>query len=156
MGEAFYRKLFANHPELLDYFKNADIDSLAVHVVQTIDLCVNMYSSGVIGEYKSRLRALMDHLGEHHRRLSIPSWGYPLVGKTLIELLDIKGDGVFSKDELVRAFTEQYRMMATFVRLPMAAEERMVIDAEEFFEMVALELDWTAHSLQQRLGVVRY
>ena len=40
LGEMFYRFLLSKHPDLLDYFAQTDMDSLAVHLMMAVDVIV--------------------------------------------------------------------------------------------------------------------
>ena len=40
LGEKFFRRLLGNNPQLMDYFKNADMDTLSLHIVRALDIMV--------------------------------------------------------------------------------------------------------------------
>lgn len=146
-GQTFYRNLLDAHPELLDYFESADMDALAFHLIQALELLV--HGIPTIGEYGAPLRGILEHLGEMHRRLMVPSWAYPLIGAQLIELLALPGE-----DE-TRAFAGIYRHVATIMAEPITREERLIADAEAWFRQLADEWQWSPAQLERRLLEVR-
>lgn len=86
LGEFFYRKLLAKHPDLLDYFSHTDLDSLSVHLVMSLDVIVESVSELGSGS-ESRFRQKLEHLGVIHRRMGVPTYSYALIGGMLIECL---------------------------------------------------------------------
>ena len=84
IGERIYRKLFQDHPELVDYFSNTKMDSLAVHLVQALDVMVKA-SGGQIAAEKGPFRSLMNHLGRIHLNIWVPSYACPLMRYAVLE-----------------------------------------------------------------------
>lgn len=85
-GELFYRRLLTKNPSLLDYFSKTDMDSLSVHLMMALDLVVQ--SVGELGsDSTSPFRASLNHLGEMHRKVGVPTYSYALVGGMLIQCL---------------------------------------------------------------------
>ena len=87
IGERIYRKLFQDHPELVDYFSNTNMDSLAVHLVQALDVMVKA-SGGQIAAEKGPFRSLMNHLGRIHLNIWVPGYACPLMRYAVLECLE--------------------------------------------------------------------
>lgn len=153
LGQEFYRLLFAQHPELLDYFKSADMDRLSLHVIQSVELALS--SASDIGEYESLSRRRTEQLGRMHRQLLIPTWAYPFIGIALCEGVGLTDRGAFSKGQLENALKRVYQHVVRIMAHPMLREERLIQEAETFFEMMAHEFQWSPERLQQRLLEVR-
>lgn len=95
-GELFYRRLFSKHPDVMDYFTKTDMDSLCVHLMMSLDLVVASVAD--LGSDSScTLRATLDHLGEVHRRMGVPTCTYALVGGVIVECLQ----PLFQAEELL-------------------------------------------------------
>jgi len=163
IGESFYRELLTNNPRLLDYFVKADVDSLSLHIVALLDLLVKSVES--IGSWGNRFRSVLDHLGEMHRRLGIPTFSFPIVGGQLLlllqphfdeeETLTAEEEVPVSAEDLEEAFATLYLEVMSIVYHPMIQEEKLVKDAEEFFNTVAIELKWSPDKLSKRLLEVK-
>ncbi|WP_437624507.1 nitric oxide synthase oxygenase [Sorangium sp. So ce1151] len=123
------------------------MDSLALHVVQAFDAM--MQGIGEVGEYDGPLRNLLEHLGEMHRRLMIPTWAYALIGVEFIRVAQ------FPTAEQERLFAALYRHVATIMMEPIAREERLIASAEEWLRQMADELQWSPAKLAQRLLEVK-
>lgn len=153
LGQQFYRLLFAQHPELLDYFKSADMDRLALHVIQSIELV--LASARDIGEYDSPSRRRIEQLGRLHRQLLIPTWAYPFIGVALCESVGLADRGSLGKAQLEEGLKRVYHHVVRIMSHPMQREERLLHEAEIFFEMLAQECGWSPERLQGRMLEVR-
>ena len=163
-GERFYRTLLTNHPNLLDYFSKTDMDSLAVHFVGSLDLVVTaaaeLASTG--GEFRQTLRAL----GNLHRMMGVPTYAFALVGATLIECLEplLEREEELSKNSgtpvtakhLHAAFIFLYGEVMSMVYFPMYKQEKMVKEAQEFYEMLQAEFHWSDAELSRRMQQVEH
>jgi sulfite reductase alpha subunit-like flavoprotein/nitric oxide synthase oxygenase domain/subunit/hemoglobin-like flavoprotein len=159
-GEHFYKSLLESNPQLLDYFAKTDMDSLSMHFMATLDLLVK--SIGELGNV-GRFRKALDMLGEVHRQRRIPTYSYHAVGAHLVkclqgyfvdeeeidEIVDIP-DPVTAK-QLTQAFTLLYTEVMSIVYYPMMLEEKMIARAQEFYEKIQVELNWSDQELQRRM-----
>lgn len=160
-GEAFYRNLLSDYPELLDFFAKTDMDSLAVHLSQTLDLVVkNVHLLGSTGSF----RVSLDALGQLHRKMNIPTYSYALVGASILSTIL----PLFEKEEEATKGTESpvlaedlraglgkvYGNIMSIVYYPMLRQEKLIAKAREFYEMVGEELHWSDGQLQARMHVV--
>lgn len=160
--ESFYRELLTNRPELMDFFVDTDMDSMALHLITALDLIVA--SINKIGLGTSSFRDVMTHLGEMQRRMKIPTASFPIIGGLLIQTLQplfeqeeqlcLGEDFDCSADELGCAFADLYTEIMAMVSHPMQCEEKLCLEAEEFFKAVASELQWNDSRLENRLWEV--
>lgn len=160
-GEKFYQRLLTDNPELLNYFARADMDHLASHISLAIDLMIKYPQS--VGEAKGTFRTTVDHLGERHRELGIPTEAYPAIGQNIINTVRpffrdyvvstkwTEGDDSVTEEMLSQGFAKLYAATMSFTFFPMMVEEKMVDRATAFLEQVASELDWSPSRLSQRL-----
>jgi nitric oxide synthase oxygenase domain/subunit/sulfite reductase alpha subunit-like flavoprotein/hemoglobin-like flavoprotein len=161
-GERFYRKLLTDHPILLDYFSKTDMDSLAVHFVGSLDLVVTAATelASTNGEFRQTLRTL----GNLHRMMGVPTYAFALVGATLIECLEplLEREEELSKNwvtsvtasQLRAAFIFLYGEVVSMVYFPMYKQEKMVKEAQEFYEMLQAEFHWSDAELSRRMQQV--
>ena len=123
MGEIFYVTLLSDYPELLDYFKDADMDALAGHLAEALSFIVRVAASG---EGFDSLRGLLKHLADVHLRNLIPTWSYALVGATMFKTLT--GAKPLT-EELQQGWLEIYNLTATIIMQPMFVQERIMQQA---------------------------
>jgi hemoglobin-like flavoprotein len=157
-GEAFYRKLLSDYPQLLDYFAKTDMDSLAVHLSMSLDLVIKNVHS--LGSSAGSFRQALDSLGEVHRRMNVPTYSYALVGGTILDAFQ----PVFDQEEkdtkdsedpvsakgLRAALTKVYGEIMSIVYYPMRRQETLVAAARDFYEQLKVELEWSDAKLQRR------
>jgi nitric oxide synthase oxygenase domain/subunit/sulfite reductase alpha subunit-like flavoprotein len=153
LGQKFYQLLFDRHPVLLDYFKTADMDRLSLHVIQSVELVLT--GARDIGEFESNSRNALRHLAHVHRELLIPTWTYPLIGPVMVDLVGFEDRGAISKAAMIDAFTRVYGYVVRMMTHPMIREERLIRDAETWFDLLAKEWRWLPEKLQQRMLEVK-
>jgi hemoglobin-like flavoprotein len=158
-GEAFYRALLTKHPELLDFFSRTDMDALAIHLSMALDLVIkNVHSLGVnIGSFRSTL----NHLGEIHRKMNIPTYSYALVGGTILDcfqpVFDAEqentkdSDDPVSAKDLRSALTKVYSEIMSIVYYPMLRQEKLIAAAKGFYEQIKIELEWSESQYERRM-----
>jgi nitric oxide synthase oxygenase domain/subunit len=139
------------------------MDVLARHLAQTLDLMVKYLNQ--VGRSASFFRKMVDHLNEMHRRAGIPSWAFPIIGSQLIdtlkpffqqeEKLTIDEPIPVTADELEVAYVSIYVELMVMVDHGMVWEEKLVAEAEDFFEQVADEHKWSTNQLNRRLLEVK-
>jgi len=146
VGGEFYKRLLSKYPELCDYFSNSDMDHLAHHLQQTLAVV------GTAGVGLRDAMAVLSKLAAVHREAMIPPDAFPKVGDVLKETLNSRFEmpkGIMD----IWVFTYMY--CATVISAPMAVEERLYADAEEFFTVLAAEGEWGSSRLDARLSQVR-
>jgi hemoglobin-like flavoprotein len=158
IGETFYRQLLSNHPELLDFFKSVDMDSLATHFAHSIGLVVQEVR--MIGKSPSPFRKVVDHLSENHRRNGIPTLAFPIFGSQLMATVrpSLEKEEALTKeeaihataDELEEALAKSYIELMVMISLPMEWEEKLIAEAKDFFEQIADEHKWSKDQLSRR------
>lgn len=157
-GEVFYKTLLSQNQQLLDFFSRTDMDSLAIHFMATLDLLVkSIREIGTSGHFRNAL----DMLAEVHRQTGIPTFSYALVGGHLLDCLkgSLEAEEETTKDELfpatakqlTRAFAVLYTEVMSIVYYPMLLEEKKIAKAQEFYEHVQIELQWSDRELQRRM-----
>ena len=162
-GERFYRTLLTNHPNLLDYFSKTDMDSLIVHFVGSIDVVVTAATefASATGGFRKTLR----DLGNLHRMVGVPTYAFALVGVNLIECLEpllereeklSKNSGTPVTAKLLRAaFIFLYGEVVSMLCFPMFKQEKMVKEAQQFYEILQPEFDWSDTKFSRRLQQVK-
>jgi hemoglobin-like flavoprotein len=159
LGESIYRTLFTEHPFLTDYFARTDMDSLAMHLIQALKVIFR--SADSLTAESGPFRTLMKHLGDVHLALGVPSYAYPLIGKSIIDSLmpymieeETKtADGPFpaKASELKAVFMRLYSEVMSLVYAPVIRYEKMLKIAREFYDKVAVELNWGKSQLERRM-----
>ena len=158
-GETFYRTLLEKNSQLLDFFSRTDMDSLAVHFMATLDLLVkSIRELGTTGSFR---RNVLDTLAEVHRQRAIPAFSYAIVGGHILDCLQ----EIFEKEEeitkkeaipvtakqLTQAFAVLYTEVMSIVYYPMLLQEKKIAKAQEFYEHVQVELQWSDRKLKRRM-----
>jgi hypothetical protein len=159
LGESIYRTLFTEHPFITDYFAKTDMDSLAVHLIQALKVIIRSASS--LTTETGPFRTLMKHLGDVHLTLGVPSFAYPLIGKSIIDSLfpymleeeKNSADGPYpaKASELKAVFLRLYAEVMSLVYAPVIRYEKTLKAAREFYDKVAVELKWGKSHLERRL-----
>ena len=158
-GENFYRTLLTKHPNLLDYFAKADMDSLAVHLTMSIDILIKSVAD--LGSPVSSYRHILDHLGEIHRKIGVPTYSYALVGANMVKCMipvfqNYENLGKDTKapctaKELRSAFVRLYSEVMSMVYYPMLRQEKLYAAAKDFYQHIKVELGWSDGQLDKRL-----
>jgi nitric oxide synthase oxygenase domain/subunit/hemoglobin-like flavoprotein len=158
-GEIFYRRLLNGHPQLLDFFAKTDMDSLALHLSMALDMVIkNVHAMGAMNTI---FRSALEQLAEVHRRMNVPTYSYALVGATILECFQ----PIFEKEEaatkesdspvtataLRATLTKVYGEIMSLIYYPMLKQEKMISAAQEFYQQVKEELNWSENQLQARL-----
>lgn len=162
IGERIYRKLFDDHPDLLDFFSKTDMDSLSLHLIQALGVIIK--SSGKITAEKGPFRSMMNHLGRIHLDLGVPSYAYPLVGHSIISCLDpyfheeekrtLHTDAPVKAEVLKKHFTRVYSEVMSLVYYPIVHQEKLIKEAREFYDKVKVELGWTDGVFAKRMSEI--
>ena len=158
-GEVFYESLLEKNPDLMDYFSRSDLDSLAVHLMATINFLVE--SMDKIGSSQNSFRSAVDYLGEYHRRNQVPTYTYALIGGHLLDSLAplFKAEEDLTKCQefpvsaalLHKAWATLYTEVASLMHYPMLLQERMINEARKFYETIGKELGWSCSKLTRRM-----
>lgn len=157
-GESFYQSLLGQNPQLLDFFSKTDMDSLAIHFMATLDLLVkSIREMGTTGNFRKAL----DILAEVHRQRKIPTYSYAIVGAHLLDCLSgsLETEEELTKEEdfsctakqLTQAFAVLYTEVMSIVYYPMLLEEKKIAKAQDFYDKVAVELNWSDRQLKRRM-----
>jgi hemoglobin-like flavoprotein len=154
-GEAFYRTLLTKHPQLIDNFAKTDMDSLSLHLMMALDLVVASVSS--LGTVDTPFRTVLNHLGELHRRMGVPTYSYALVGGNLIDNLQPvfhaaeKAVPSIKAPTYTKAFTDLYVEVMSIVYYPMLRQEKLIVQAKEFYRTLQPEFQWSDVTLEDRM-----
>jgi len=158
-GEVFYRALFEKHPQVMDFFSTTDMDALAVHLSMALDLVIRKVDC--LGVNDSSFRWTLDHLGEIHRKLNIPTYSYALVGETILDCFQpiFETEENATKDskdpvsasDLRAGLTKVYSEIMSIVYYPMLREEKLLKVAKEFYQgQLKVEFGWTDAQFETR------
>jgi nitric oxide synthase oxygenase domain/subunit/hemoglobin-like flavoprotein len=163
-GEEFYKTLLVKNPDLMDYFSRTNLDALSLHLMATIDVLVK--SINELGRSNTSFRNAVDNLGEHHRKLGIPTYTYAMIGNHLLDCLAplfqleeqiTKNDKYPVKaSQLLKAWATLYTEVASLMNYPMLHQTNLIDQATEFYNNVAEELGWSGRELKQRLLEITY
>lgn len=103
----FYKKLFENHPELLNIFNHANQRQGR----QQTALANAVYAAAVHIERLKDILPVVKQIGEKHRALGILPEHYPIVGTTLLAALkEVLGDA--ATPVILNAWAEAYQVIA--------------------------------------------
>ncbi|MEH7335323.1 NO-inducible flavohemoprotein [Neobacillus drentensis] len=111
--KAFYKRLFKQHPELLNIFNQTH--QITGH--QPKALADAVYGAAANIEDFSRIMPVLERIGEKHRSLQIKPEHYPIVGENLLGAIkEILGDAATS--EIIDAWADAYGVIANvFIRM---------------------------------------
>lgn len=116
-GEAitkhFYKRMFANHPELKNIFNMAH--QVTGH--QPKALADAVYGAAANIEDFSQIMPVLERIGQKHRSLQIKPEHYPIVGENLLGAIkEVLGDA--ATDEIMDAWADAYGVIAdVFIRM---------------------------------------
>eukprot|EP00752_Nemacystus_decipiens_P005386 g4883.t1 len=150
LGVEFYARLFSQHPDLVPFFRGAQMDVLSKHLGQALELVATSF--GDMWEAMPTLR----HLGEVHADLGIPSSAHDKITEVLMQVLRDKVQGFAGEDDAARRlrdlWSKAWNRTTVQVRLPMENAERLVSKAYEWVDQAAHELQWDDAYTSTRKG----
>jgi hemoglobin-like flavoprotein len=145
-GTFFYKLMFERNPEALQFFRTADMDAQGQHLIAAI-----VFLARAAGR-PDRLRSDLRSLASVHQTHQIPTWAYPLLAEPLLRTLDSFGGPL--TPETRRGWEVLFNRVVRVVAEPMAAQERLVEAASEFFDLIAAELHWPKARREKRWSEV--
>lgn len=147
-GMAFYKKLFNLHPEVIPYFGNTEMDFLAGHLFEAVEMLANAMNNF------DKALPVLQHLGKIHDRAAVPCSVYSAIGDTLDlsfrELIPGYGDGSPEGERLVVLWSALLNRSVLVMTRISFVSERLLRKALEWVEQVAHELKWDDSQLSQR------
>lgn len=151
-GILFYQNLFTSHPEVIPYFGRTDMDFLAGHLFDAVELLIN-----VVNDFEKALPVLR-HLGKIHDNHKIPVFTYGAIGNvldsTLRQALPQYGDGTEQGEHLVHLWSALMNRTVLVTTRISFVSERLLRKAFEWVEQVAHELKYDdAYLAKRRLDI---
>jgi len=145
-GTFFYKLMFETHPEVLQFFRTADMDAQGQHLIAAI-----AFLARAAGR-PERLRTDLRSLAAVHQTHQIPLSAYPLLAGPLMRTIETFGGPL--APEVRRGWEVLFDRVVRIVAEPMAAQERLVDAAAEFFDLIASENHWTEARRDKRWSEV--
>lgn len=103
----FYKRMFSNHPELLNIFNHAN----QRQGKQPTALANTVLAAAVHIDNLSAILPAVKQIGEKHRALGVTPEQYPIVGENLLGAIkEVLGDA--ATDEIIEAWGEAYGVIA--------------------------------------------
>ncbi|MDQ0162923.1 NO-inducible flavohemoprotein [Aeribacillus alveayuensis] len=103
----FYKRMFSNHPELLNIFNHANQEKGR----QPTALANTLYAAASHIDELEKLIPAVKQIGHKHRSLGIKKEHYPIVGENLLAAMkEVLGDAI--TDEVLKAWEEAYGVIA--------------------------------------------
>ncbi|WP_210364813.1 NO-inducible flavohemoprotein [Bacillus sp. REN3] len=103
----FYKRMFENHPELLNIFNHANQKQGR----QQRALAGTVYAAAKYIDNLEAILPVVEQIAHKHRSLGIKPEHYPIVGKyLLLAIKEVLGDA--ATDEIINAWTEAYGIIA--------------------------------------------
>jgi len=103
----FYKRMFENHPELLNIFNHANQKQGR----QQRALAGTVYAAAKYIDNLEMILPVVNQIAHKHRSLGILPEHYPIVGKyLLLGIKEVLGDA--ATDEIIHAWTEAYDVIA--------------------------------------------
>lgn len=111
-------------------------------------------------------RDVLEHLGDTHRKIGVPTHAYALMGATLVDSLqslfeeeeqtNVKTDEhpQVSAADLRSAFLTLYIEIMSMVYYPMSRQEKQLKQARDFYRLLRDELKWTEDAFSKRWAMV--
>ena len=147
-GVLFYRKLFRKCPEVLPYFGRTDMDFLAGHLFDAVELLVSVFN-----DFDKALPVLR-HLGKIHDNKRIPVFTYAAIGDvldaTLREAVPGYGDGTPEGEALAKLWMALVNRTVLITTRISFVSERLLHKAFEWSEQCKEELKWSDAYLAKR------
>lgn len=118
----FYKRMFSNHPELLNIFNHTNQQKGR----QQTALATTLYAAAERIDQLETILPAVKQIAHKHRSLGVKKEHYPIVGENLLAAMkEVLGD--LATDEIISAWEEAYNEIANvFIEL----EQRMYADAE--------------------------
>lgn len=105
--KCFYKKLFTNHPELLNVFNHANQQQER----QQMALAQAVLASAKHIDQLAAIVPVVKQIAHKHRSLGVKKEHYPIVGKHLLEAIqEVLGDA--ATDDIIQAWAEAYGVIA--------------------------------------------
>lgn len=145
IAQTFYKNLFKDSPQLLDYFKDSNIDALGGHFSDALNLLVKAASSG---SGMSSLAGRLHRLAAVHEASLIPTWTYNelfgSLGKTLLAMKR-------ATPQVIDALKKIYFTTALYIKQPMYVQEQIMAKARSWFLLYAREKGWAEMQYNKRM-----
>ena len=147
-GMAFYKQLFSSHPELLPYFGTTDMNFLAGHLFDALELLAESFNDfgGALGT--------LHHLGRIHDNARIPTSSYSAIGEVLEETFRMVGvqygDGTELGERAVEIWSNLMNRACLVTSRVSFFSERLLRKAFEWSAQVAHELELGDAFLEKR------
>ncbi|NMO94576.1 NO-inducible flavohemoprotein [Paenibacillus lemnae] len=105
--QIFYRRLFQQHPELLNIFNHAN----QRQGKQQNALANAVYAAAVHIDHLENILPVVKQIAQKHRALQVRPEHYPVVGQTLLDAMkEVLGDA--ASPEILEAWAEAYGVIA--------------------------------------------
>jgi nitric oxide dioxygenase len=103
----FYKRMFSNHPELLNIFNHANQEKGR----QPTALANTLYAAARHIDELEKLIPAVKQIGHKHRSLGVKKEHYPIVGENLLAAMkEVLGNAI--TDEVLKAWEEAYGVIA--------------------------------------------
>jgi nitric oxide synthase oxygenase domain/subunit/hemoglobin-like flavoprotein len=141
-GMAFYKTLFTQNPEVLPLFGSTDMNFLAGHLFDAIELLVESFNDF------GAANTVLHQLGKIHDNAMIPVSAYPSL-LTAIDTVfeDLPG---YQQESAKIIWRELFTRASLVTSRISFVSEKLIRKALEWSEQVAYELEWDSAFLAQR------
>lgn len=103
----FYKRMFSNHPELLNIFNTANQEQGR----QQTALANSLYAAASNIDQLEKILPVVKQIAHKHRSLGVKKEHYPIVGENLLAAMkEVLGDA--ATDEVLKAWEEAYGVIA--------------------------------------------
>jgi len=103
----FYKRMFSNHPELLNIFNHANQEQGR----QPTALANSLYAAASNIDQLENILPVVKQIGHKHRSLGVKKEHYPIVGENLLAAMkEVLGDA--ATDDVLKAWEEAYGVIA--------------------------------------------
>ena len=143
----FYRNLLTKWPDLIPYFGTTDMNFLAGHLFDAVELLV-----GVFNDFASAIGQL-NTLGKIHDQAGIPVWTYPAITDVLHDTLlatEHYGPGTPEGEKAVIVWKNLMNRTILVTSRISFVSEILFRKAVEWCTLVAHELKWDESYLAKR------
>lgn len=141
-GIDFYRTLFQTYPEVVPYFGRTDVDTLAMHLMQTVGFLLRALDSGQDVSHELR------ELARVHATISIPDDAYAKIGGPLLTVMKQRIPDFTTEQE--HAWTVLLSRVSNVLKQPRLNQQRVLNQAGEFIRLIAGELAWEPIDYERR------
>ncbi len=143
-GMEFYQALFKKYPQVLPLFGQSNMNSLSVHLFQSLEFLMGCLAKGDTENLLQELR----ELGLLHGGVGVPSSAYPAIADIMFTLFERHVPDF--TPELKQGWLTLFNRVANIMKQPKVNENKLLKKAKEFLDLISSEQEWESDDYDTR------